>query len=103
MNYLRFKLAAWISNIKKQLAVNSSSFFQKLVKGNVLCGTAVCPGTHEVLFVDILSCIVIDLTGIPDFINHQLPVLFQHNQICEVAYQIAKVLVTEPRQFIVLV
>jgi hypothetical protein len=47
--------------------------------------------------------IVIDLTGIPDFINHQLPVLFQHNQICEVAYQIAKVLVTEPRQFIVLV
>ena len=75
----------------------------QFLDGNMLGGAAVVPGTHEVFLVAVLSGIIVDLTAVPDFINHRLPVLFGYDHIGQVAHKVAEVLVAEPRQFVVLV
>ena len=97
--YRGFKLTPGIGNVIKLLTVNIYTIFQHILQRNVLCGTAVIPRPHEITLLDVLAGLIRNLTVIPDYINHGLPVLFRYNHICEIANQITEVLVTEPSQF----
>ena len=61
------------------------------------------PGAHEIPLVDVPAGVIVDLSVIPDLVNHGLPVLLLYDQIREVSHQIAELLVAEPGQFGVLI
>ena len=101
--YRGFKLAPGIGNVIKLFIVDVYTVFQHVLQRNVFCGTAVIPRAHEITLLDVLSGVIRNLTIVPDFVNHRLPVLFLHNPIRQIANQIAELLVAEPWQLRILV
>jgi len=55
------------------------------------------------LFVTVFAEIIVDLTAVPAFINQVLSVLILYNHAGHVVHKIAKVVVANLQQFIVLV
>lgn len=78
-NHLGFKFATGICDYIKLLAVDGGSVLQQVLNGDVLGGAAVIPRLHKIFLIAVLTGIIINLTAVPDFINHWLSVLFLHD------------------------
>ena len=95
-NDFLFKLAARVGYFENIAVL----IFHHFVKRNGLAGAVMMPLPHKIRLDGAAGGFVI-LHGavFPDCVNHRLPVLLRNHHICDIADQIAELLIGQPRHF----